>query len=327
MKKKNLLQISFNIFILFSSYDVFAIEYIAHRGDSGAAPENTLPAYYKAWFEKGALLAECDVQLTSDGQIVLLHDDSPERVTKNKFNQNAADTEYKDLYKLDVGEIFGANWKGVTIPTLQNVIGLKPHGKILVVEIKTGNDNAGADPKLLSALVELLNTIVTDDKEILFISFDHNAVAYMKKHRPQNKGFILTAYTEVDQHQWGYVRNDTELDATIAFAKKYGIDGLDMEFSPKFLSQEKVDKIQASGLQVAVWTYHKLDDRDYAEIMNCAGVDYLTTDYPLENRNHLSHETSCSQIQTKINQVDAKIQMDRKYKELGDKVRKIYKGI
>jgi len=59
------------------------IKYIAHRGASYYAPENSLAAIRLA-AELGADGAECDIQLTRDNQIVLWHDGNTERLTGSK---------------------------------------------------------------------------------------------------------------------------------------------------------------------------------------------------------------------------------------------------
>ena len=46
---------------------------IAHRGDLSSAPENTLPAFQRAW-SIGADGVELDVRLTRDDQLVVFHD-------------------------------------------------------------------------------------------------------------------------------------------------------------------------------------------------------------------------------------------------------------
>ncbi len=46
---------------------------IAHRGASGLAPENTLPAF-RAAIEAGADGIELDVHLTRDGHLAVHHD-------------------------------------------------------------------------------------------------------------------------------------------------------------------------------------------------------------------------------------------------------------
>ena len=53
---------------------------IAHRGASGTFPENTLSAF-RAAIDAHADMCELDVQLTRDGAIVVIHDDTVERTT------------------------------------------------------------------------------------------------------------------------------------------------------------------------------------------------------------------------------------------------------
>ena len=57
-----------------------ATQVIAHRGASGTRPENTLPAFRRAE-ELGAHMIELDVQLTRDGHVVVIHDDTLDRTT------------------------------------------------------------------------------------------------------------------------------------------------------------------------------------------------------------------------------------------------------
>lgn len=55
----------------------------AHRGFSGKYPENTMLAFEKA-VEIGADGAELDVQLTKDGEVVIIHDETIDRTTDGK---------------------------------------------------------------------------------------------------------------------------------------------------------------------------------------------------------------------------------------------------
>ena len=56
---------------------------IAHRGASGLAPENTLPAFALA-YELGVRWIELDVRLTADGWPVVIHDASVVRTTNGR---------------------------------------------------------------------------------------------------------------------------------------------------------------------------------------------------------------------------------------------------
>ena len=55
---------------------------VAHRGASMEAPENTLPAYIKAW-EQGVDAVELDVRETKDKRLICIHDDSLARVSES----------------------------------------------------------------------------------------------------------------------------------------------------------------------------------------------------------------------------------------------------
>ena len=73
----------FTILLFVSMCATAQLKFIAHRGASWYAPENSLAAIRLAW-ELGADGAECDIQLTKDHQIVLWHDDDTARLTGKK---------------------------------------------------------------------------------------------------------------------------------------------------------------------------------------------------------------------------------------------------
>ena len=60
----------------------------AHRGYSMLYPENTLQAFRKA-LEYGCHGIECDVQLTGDNQIVILHDETIDRLANGKGDRKS----------------------------------------------------------------------------------------------------------------------------------------------------------------------------------------------------------------------------------------------
>ena len=62
---------------------------VAHRGHSIAYPENTLEAYRKA-IELGVEMIECDVNITRDGKLVMMHDPTLNRTTNGTGNVSAA---------------------------------------------------------------------------------------------------------------------------------------------------------------------------------------------------------------------------------------------
>lgn len=91
---------------------------IAHRGACRRAPENTLPAFRLA-FDLGADGIELDTKLTSDGQVVVVHDQTLERTTDGKGR--VVDQDLAQLKRLDAGASFSGEFVGTRIPTLAEV--------------------------------------------------------------------------------------------------------------------------------------------------------------------------------------------------------------
>lgn len=109
---------------------------IAHRGASGTFPENTLSAF-RAAIDAGADMCELDVQLSRDGAIVVIHDDTVERTTDGRGE--VAELTLEELKRLDAGAKFkGAPFKGARIPTLDEVFAVTSGKCGLNVELKAG---------------------------------------------------------------------------------------------------------------------------------------------------------------------------------------------
>jgi glycerophosphoryl diester phosphodiesterase len=109
---------------------------MAHRGASGTFPENTLSAF-RAAIDAGANMCELDVQLTRDGAVVVIHDDTVDRTTDG--TGEVAELTLAELKQLDAGARFkdGA-LKGERIPTLDEVFGVTLGRCGLNIELKAG---------------------------------------------------------------------------------------------------------------------------------------------------------------------------------------------
>ncbi len=109
---------------------------VAHRGAAGHAPENTFPAYELA-LEQGADAIELDVHLTADGQLAVIHDETLERTTSGVGA--VATLTMDEIRGADAGARFGDGsfaGRGLTVPTLAEVLEWLPEGIGLAVEIK-----------------------------------------------------------------------------------------------------------------------------------------------------------------------------------------------
>ncbi len=100
---------------------------IAHRGASGHAPEHTLSAYELGQRMKGDYI-EIDLQMTKDGRLIAMHDETLDRTTNG--TGPVKDHTLKEIKKLDAGSWFNKKYPesakdeyaGLKVPTLEEVI-------------------------------------------------------------------------------------------------------------------------------------------------------------------------------------------------------------
>jgi glycerophosphoryl diester phosphodiesterase len=162
---------------------------VAHRGAPVQAPENTMESF-RLGAAAGADAIELDVHLTSDGHLAVIHDETVDRTTDG--TGEVASFTLEDLRKLDAGARFTAAdgsmafaGKGVTIPTLEEVLDWLPDDVGLVVEIKA----RAAAPKVVEALRE---RAVSRDGRAIVISFDEAAIEEVHALDPQlPTGYLL----------------------------------------------------------------------------------------------------------------------------------------
>ncbi len=99
---------------------------IGHRGASAYAPENTLAAFAMA-LDMGADGVELDVQLSAEGDLIIFHDDTPQRLTGQ--TGRVTDMTLAQLKALDLGE-------GQTVPTLDELFEMLGPTLLYNIEIK-----------------------------------------------------------------------------------------------------------------------------------------------------------------------------------------------
>jgi glycerophosphoryl diester phosphodiesterase len=109
------------------------MEIIAHRGGASLAPENTVAAIRKA-IEAGADWAEIDVQRTSDGAIVVVHDSDLVRVAG--VSKRVDQSTLAEIKAVDVGSGFDGKFRGERVPTLDEVLAAAGDGIRLTIELK-----------------------------------------------------------------------------------------------------------------------------------------------------------------------------------------------
>lgn len=157
---------------------------IAHRGFSSVAPENTLPAYRLAK-TNGFFYAETDIQYTSDGVPVCLHNGGIDETSDGTgFIWNLT---FDQVRQYDFGSWKSAEYAGTKIPsfdefiTLCRDIVLHPY-----IEIK----QAGLTQAQARALVDACEAVGMKDK-VTWISFYHAKLAFFVDYDPKSRIGVL----------------------------------------------------------------------------------------------------------------------------------------
>ncbi|WP_040211407.1 glycerophosphodiester phosphodiesterase family protein, partial [Clostridium polynesiense] len=168
----------------------------AHRGASGYYPENTMLAFEKA-VEMGCQGIETDVQMTSDGVLVLIHDESLKRTTG--VDALVKDYTFDDIRKLNAADYHSSKDSFQQIPTAMELLEFAKNKDIIInFEIKTGIVfYEGIEEKLINLIYKY-----GMEKKVIISSFNHYAVAESKRIAPEIKTAIL--YSEGLYHPEAY---------------------------------------------------------------------------------------------------------------------------
>ena len=231
---------------------------IAHRGASADAPENTLAAFRLAW-EENADGVEFDIQLTADGQIVVIHDDDTRRTT----GQPGAVCSWKlrDLQRLDSGSWKGAKWRGERIPTLEEALDAIPAGKLAFIEIKCGAE-------ILPELRRVIQNIRFNPSRVVFVGFSIEVMALAKR----TFDTCLVLWNVEPQS----VANAEWVRGLCRQVRQSGIGGLGLGIG-RVVNVETVRIIREEGQQLFVWT---VDDAKTARRTKDIGVEFIATNKP-----------------------------------------------
>lgn len=153
---------------------------VAHRGHSIAYPENTLEAYRKA-IELGVEMIECDVNITRDGKLVMMHDSTLDRTTTGRGRVSAST--WDEIQRLDAGGKFKPEFAGAHIPSTEETLLLyKEAGILSCFEVK-GADGDESD-RVALGLVDLF--VKHDMLDTAFMSsYHHEALLLAKSKCPE----------------------------------------------------------------------------------------------------------------------------------------------
>lgn len=243
----------------------------AHRGASGYAPENTLVAFQKA-IEQGADGIELDVQMTKDRQLVIIHDETVNRVSNEKGW--VKDFTFEEIRSLNFNKKFPEYGKTI-IPTLEEVyLLMKDNDLTINVELKNG---VVFYQDLEEKVLELTKRMQLQER-VIYSSFNHYSVMKLKSLDPSVKT--------------GFLYEDGYLDMP-EYAARYGMDALhpamyNLQY-PDF-----VDNCKKRRIEIRAWTINKIEDM---KLLCDNKIDVMITNYPDLGRQVVD------EYESKLNQV------------------------
>ena len=232
------------------------VQIFAHRGFSGYYPENTMLAFQKVAEETVADGIELDIQLTKDGEIVIMHDEMLDRTTNG--SGWLKDHTLEELKMLSVGVNVKGFFPRQTIPTLREYFTwLKTTKLITNIELKTSYfEYEGIEEKLIAMVKEF-----GLEDQIWYSSFNHYTVARIKKLMPEAKCGLLTDTWLMNIGEYAASQGAASVNARTYFCAKEGVAA----------------DLHAHNIALQAWTPN---DAEMKQELVDAGVDVLITNYP-----------------------------------------------
>ena len=228
----------------------------AHRGFSTVAPENSMPAFGAA-VALGSEEIEFDLWSTKDRVLVSCHDQTLERVSNG--HGKISDYTYEELLKLDFGVKHGGKFKGLRIPTFEEIL-QKFGGRVIMnIHVKIWDINS-TDP-MIEEIVALIRKYDCE-KHIYFMTTSDAIIKRVMDYAPDLPVCV------------GWNGNKEPL-SIVDRAIELGAYKVQL-FKPYF-NQESVDKAHAHGILCNVfWSDDPEEAKRYLEM----GIDtILTNDY------------------------------------------------
>jgi glycerophosphoryl diester phosphodiesterase len=250
-------------------FDVDLPIVIGHRGSAGNRPENTLVSFETALAD-GAQILESDIQISSDGVPILLHDPSLERTTDGRGE--ACQSTWAELRALDAGIRFEDDngstpfrGKDIRIPSLEEAFARFPDARFNL-EIKCPGA-AG-----IRATLDLIERFDRADRTLLAAGED----PIMQDLRTALAAHTIRPAIGASLH---------EIVAAVSSALDDGempVDVMALQIPSTFANKplatrELVEHAHANEVQVHVWTINDLDE---IEALLDIGVDGIVTDHP-----------------------------------------------
>ncbi len=228
----------------------------AHRGFNTVAPENSMPAFASA-IALGAQEIEFDLWSTKDGVLVSCHDSTLDRVSNGtgKIYEHT----YEELLKLDFGIKWGEKFKGLKIPTFEEILQKFAGRVIMNIHVKIWDDEF--ENSMIEQIIGLVRKYDCE-KHVYFMTTSDKMIKKVMEYAPDIKVCV------------GWDGNKDPM-SIVDRAIKFGAYKVQL-FKPYF-NQESIDKAHEHGILCNVFY---ADDPEEARKYFEMGIDtVLTNDY------------------------------------------------
>lgn len=237
-----------------SAVNIDEITLTAHRGLSAIEPENTLPAF-KAACEAKYNYVEFDIEPTSDGKWIVMHDDNLRRTTNGHGKITERTLAEVSALKIDNGANI-ENYTDLRVPTFEETMALLnryyPNTKPMI-EIKSiGKNN-------LDSLIEFFKDYAARGRSTIVISFDKDIIDTLYKECPEQTYWLLTSELS---------------DEAVDFCKNHGNMRAAFNGNNAKNTDSVINAAIDAGIPLAAWT---VDSPDTLKNLYDLGVRYFTT--------------------------------------------------
>lgn len=214
---------------------------VGHRGAAGHAPENTLAAIERG-IESGADFVEIDVQRTSDGGLVLMHDKFVDRTTNG--TGKLSEMSLEEVRRLDAGN-------GQRVPLLREALEVVANRTGIVVECIT----PGIGPEVYREVMDF-----GFGTPVIFASFLHKEIRAIRA--LDRRAMTMALLEAVPIVQTAFALNSEATHAGIA------LDSMTSEFG---------DSLHHAGFKIFVYT---ADTSQQIHLAKELGVDGIISNFP-----------------------------------------------
>lgn len=219
---------------------------IGHRGAKGYEPENTLIAFEKA-INLGVDGIELDVHLSSDKELIVIHDETVDRTTNGKGEVNQLSLKELKALKIEITE---------KIPTLTEVLDLVNQRCFINIELK----GIGTAQPVLQLISHYTSEKNWDYNSFIISSFDWKMLEETHSLDSKIKIGVLT---------------EESIDKALAFAKKINAFSIHPDY--ELLSKENVILMQQNGFEVYPWT---VNSENTIQKIKSYNVNGIISDFP-----------------------------------------------